>query len=61
VEEKVDVYLISPSGMQYGGPYSDARQTRVEQPEAGAWWIRVQGVKGTGGPIAFEVWGGVVR
>lgn len=60
-EEKVDVYLISPSGMQYGGPFADAKQTRVERPEAGAWWIRIQGVKGSGVPINFEVWGGVVR
>lgn len=55
--EKVDVYLVSPSGAQYGGPYVDASKLRVEQPEAGAWRISVQGVKGGGEAIEFEVRG----
>jgi murein DD-endopeptidase MepM/ murein hydrolase activator NlpD len=55
--EKVDVYLVSPSGAQYGGPYVDPSRLRVEQPEAGAWRISVQGVKGGGEAIEFEVRG----
>lgn len=55
--EKVDVYLVSPSGAQYGGPYVDPSKLRVEQPEAGAWRISVQGVKGGGEAIEFEVRG----
>jgi murein DD-endopeptidase MepM/ murein hydrolase activator NlpD len=59
--EKVDLYLVSPSGAQYGGPYADARRMRIDQPEAGAWRISVQGVKGEGEAIEFEVRGSVAR
>lgn len=52
---KVDVYLTSPSGYQYGGPYQNAERLRVEQPESGFWRISVQGVKATGDAIDFEV------
>jgi murein DD-endopeptidase MepM/ murein hydrolase activator NlpD len=55
--EKVDVYLVSPSGAQYGGPYVDPSKLRVERPEAGPWRISVQGVKGGGEAIEFEVRG----
>ncbi len=58
---KVDVYLTSPSGYQYGGPYENAERLRVEQPESGAWRISVQGVKANGDAIAFEVRGNVAR
>ncbi len=57
--QKVDVYLVSPSGSQYGGPYADPRRMRIEQPESGAWRISVQGVKADGDPIEFEVKGNV--
>lgn len=53
--QKVDVYLTSPSGAQYGGPYRPDGPMIVEKPEVGAWRISVQGVKGTGEPIEFEV------
>ncbi|WP_238326019.1 M23 family metallopeptidase [Bryobacter aggregatus] len=59
--EKVDVYLTSPSGGQYGGPYQNPERLRVEQPESGHWRISVQGVKGTGDPIEFEVRGNIAR
>jgi murein DD-endopeptidase MepM/ murein hydrolase activator NlpD len=55
--QKVDVYLTSPSGYQYGGPFQNPERLRVEQPETGPWRISVQGVKGTGEPIDFEVRG----
>ncbi len=61
VSHKVDVYLTSPSGYQYGGPYENAERLRVEQPESGSWRISVQGVKGTGEAIDFEVRGNVAR
>ena len=53
--QKVDVYLTSPSGNQYGGPFQNSDRLRIEQPEVGTWRISIQGVKGTGGPIDFEV------
>ena len=58
---KVDVYLTSPSGYQYGGPFENAERLRVEQPESGNWRISVQGVKGNGDAIDFEVRGNVAR
>lgn len=58
---KVDVYLTSPSGYQYGGPYENAERLRVEQPESGNWRISVQGVKGTGEAIEFELRGAISR
>lgn len=58
---KVDVYLTSPSGYQYGGPYENAERLRVEQPESGNWRISVQGVKATGDSIEFEVRGNLTR
>jgi murein DD-endopeptidase MepM/ murein hydrolase activator NlpD len=57
--QKVDVYLTSPSGFQYGGPYENAERLRVEKPESGQWRISVQGVKGTGEGIEFEIRGNV--
>jgi murein DD-endopeptidase MepM/ murein hydrolase activator NlpD len=54
---KVDVYLTSPSGYQYGGPYENPERLRVEQPESGNWRISVQGVKAAGDSIEFEVRG----
>jgi len=56
---KVDVYLTSPSGYQYGGPYENAERLRVEKPESGNWRISVQGVKASGDAIEFEVRGNV--
>ena len=58
---KVDVYLTSPSGYQYGGPYENAERLRVEQPESGSWRISVQGVQASGDAIEFEVRGNVAR
>ncbi len=58
---KVDVYLTSPSGYQYGGPYENGERLRVEQPESGSWRISVQGVKASGDVIEFEVRGNVAR
>lgn len=52
--QKVDLYLISPSGAQYGGPYSDARKLQIPAPEPGAWYIRVQGTKSDAEAIEFE-------
>ncbi len=57
----MDVYLTSPSGYQYGGPYQDPERLRVEQPESGSWRISVQGVKALGDSIEFEVRGNVAR
>ena len=59
--QKVDVYLTSPSGYQYGGPYENAERLRVEQPESGSWRISVQGVRASGDSIEFEVRGNVAR
>ncbi len=58
---KVDVYLTSPSGFQYGGPYENAERLRVSQPESGSWRISVQGVKANGEAIDFEVRGNIAR
>jgi murein DD-endopeptidase MepM/ murein hydrolase activator NlpD len=52
--QKVDLYLVSPSGAQYGGPYADPRKMRIPSPEAGAWRISVQGVQSDGDAIDFE-------
>ncbi|MFN8811403.1 MAG: M23 family metallopeptidase [Acidobacteriota bacterium] len=54
---RLDVYLTSPSGYQYGGPFQNPEHLRVEAPESGRWRISVQGVKGSGEAIDFEVWG----
>jgi murein DD-endopeptidase MepM/ murein hydrolase activator NlpD len=60
-DQKVDVYLTSPSGYQYGGPYENAERLRVEQPESGNWRISIQGVKASGEAIEFEVRGNMAR
>ncbi|MBM3763483.1 MAG: M23 family metallopeptidase [Acidobacteria bacterium] len=60
-EQKVDVYLTSPSGYQYGGPYENAERLRVEQPESGNWRISIQGVKASSDAIEFEVRGNLAR
>ncbi len=60
-QQKVDVYLISPSGYQYGGPYENAERLRVERPESGNWRISVQGVKGNGEGIDFELRGALTN
>jgi murein DD-endopeptidase MepM/ murein hydrolase activator NlpD len=52
--QKVDLYLISPSGAQYGGPYVDARKLLVNSPEPGDWQIRVQGTRSDQESIEFE-------
>lgn len=59
--DRLDVYLTSPSGNQYGGPYANPERLRVEEPETGNWRISIQGVRGNGAPIAFEVQGKIAR
>ena len=59
--QKVDAYLTSPTGMQYGGPLQPSGPLRIEKPEIGAWRISIQGVKGTGEPIEFDVRTNLVR
>jgi murein DD-endopeptidase MepM/ murein hydrolase activator NlpD len=60
-DQRVDVYLTSPSGYQYGGPYQDPERLRVERPESGPWRISVQGVKTNGDGIEFEIRGAIAR
>lgn len=63
-----DLHLVSPSGRHYG-PYADrtgynasagtSESFEIVDPEAGTWRVSVQGIRGNGEAMPFQVFRGV--
>jgi murein DD-endopeptidase MepM/ murein hydrolase activator NlpD len=63
-DREINLHLVSPSGRHYGwygnttgysGQGSHPEEFNIAVPEAGIWRVSVQGTKGTGEAISFDV------
>ena len=63
-DREINLHLVSPSGKHYGwygnttgysGQGSHPEEFNLGSPEVGIWRVSVQGTKGTGEAIPFEI------